>query len=236
MAAQHQGREMLPPITYRDGVPGYLLGSFFVPRIAGGETPPNPGEGDPPPGDGGTGKDGKPFDAERAQRTIDQLRDEVRAGKATQKELDEARKKLKEIEDAGKSELERATARATEEEQRRTAAEQRAADLALQLTVERAAGKLGFHDPDDAFRLIDRRAVKLSEDGEPENVEELLKALAKAKPHLVKAEGEAKGGGTAAKGTPPNPKPGNGKAPTRDDLIAEKKKKLEESGSYARLG
>lgn len=180
-----------------------------------------------------TGRDGQPFDAARAQRTIDQLRDEVKASKGTKAELEAARKRLQEIEDAGKSELERATAKAAEEEQKRTAAEQRAADLVIRLTVERAAGKLGFHDPDDAYRLLDRSAVALGEDGEPTNVDALLRKLAEAKPHLVKSEVEPKKP-AAEKGTPQTPKP-TGKPATRDDLIEQSKRELQASGLYGRL-
>lgn len=205
MLDQTQRSETLPIAGYLDGVPGYWFGRLFIPKMAGGEDDPKPGEGDPPPGDGGTGKDGKPFDADRAQRTIDQLRDEVKAGKAAQKELDAAKARLQEIEDAGKSELERATTKATEAEQKVAAAEARAADLTLRLTVERAAGKMGFHDPDDAYRLIDRKAVELDDEGEPTNVEKLLTDLAKAKPHLVKADDGS--GKKAEKSPPQTPKP-----------------------------
>ena len=227
--------ETLSTEVWIDGLRYWKVGDTLIAPISGGETPPNTGEGDPPPPDPQTGKDGKPFDAERAQRTIDQLREEIKGLKANSKELDTAKAKLKEIEDAGKSELERATAKATEEEQKRTAAEQRAADLALQIVVERTAGKMGFHDPDDAYRLIDRRAVEMGEDGEPKNVEALLKKLAESKPHLVKtAEGDEKKPPAAQKSPPPTPKP-NGKPPTRDELVKEKYEKLKASGTYSRM-
>jgi hypothetical protein len=228
MAARTAAGEMPAPET-RNGVLGYFIGGRFIPRMAGGETPPNPGEGDPPKGDEPpTGKDGKPFDAERAQRTIDQLREEVKTGKATAAKLAAAEAKLREIEDANKSETERATARAAEEEQKRIAAEQRAADLVLRLTVERTATKLGFHDPDDAYRLIDRKAVEMDDEGEPTNVEALLKDLAKAKPHLVKADDTKK----AERGTPGTPKP-NGKAPTGAEKTQEEVNRLRATGRYS---
>lgn len=179
------------------------------------------------------GKDGQPFDAARAQRTIDQLRDEVKAGKSTARELDAAKAKLKEIDDAGKSEIERATAKATEEEQKRTAAEDRARDLAIRLSVERAARKLNFIDEDDAYRLIDRKAVEMDDDGEPKNVDALLTALAKAKPHLVKAEGESKQP-AAQKGTPTTPKPATGGA-SRDEHLAKTADVVRASGAYPRF-
>ncbi len=175
-----------------------------------------------------TGADGKPFDAARAQRTIDALRDELKGHRGTAKERDDLKKKLQEIEDAGKSELERATAKATDEEQRRTAAEQKAAELVLRLTVERTATKLGFHDPDDAYRLLDRRAVETDDEDEPTNVEKLLADLAKQKPHLVKADDTKK----AERGTPGTPKP-NGKVPTASEKTQEEVSRLRATGRYS---
>lgn len=184
-----------------------------------------------------TGKDGQPFDATRAQATIEALRNEIKSLKGTGKELETAKARLKEIDDASKSETERLASKATEAEQKLAAAEQKAADLALQITVERAAGKLGFHDPDDAYRLIDRRAVELDGDGQPTNVEALLKDLAKVKPHLVKAEGDekAKPAGGATRAVPATPKPAQNGAPSRADLIEQTKKELQATGQYGRL-
>lgn len=183
-----------------------------------------------------TGRDGKPFDAERAQRLIDQQRDEIRTLKAAQKDLAAAQARLREIDDASKSETERLASKAQEAEAKLTAAEQRAADLALQMAVERAARKLGFIDEDDAYRLIDRKAVELDDDGEPKNVDALLKDLAKAKPHLIAAEdGKANSGnGTATQRVPSTPKP-NGRADTRDDLVKRAEERLAGSGRYGRL-
>lgn len=182
-----------------------------------------------------TGKDGQPFDAARAQSTIDALRNEIKNLKGTSKELDAAKARLKEIDDASKSETERLASKATEAEQKLAAAEQRAADLALQITVERAAGRLGFHDPDDAYRLIDRRAVELDDDGEPKNVDALLTALAKAKPHLVKADGDGKTAPAGTRPVPATPKPASRTSGTRADQIEQARKELAGSGRYAPL-
>lgn len=184
------------------------------------------------PGDGAsvseTGKDGQPFDAARAQTTIDALRAEIKGLKGSTKELDAAKAKLKEIEDAGRSETEKLAARATEASEKLTAAEQRVQDLAIRLSVERTARKLNFIDEDDAFRLIDRKAVEI-EDGEPQNVEALLKDLAKSKPHLIKSEN---GSGAATKQPPATGKAaggGNGRA----DAEEATRKQMASSGRYS---
>jgi hypothetical protein len=198
------------------------------------ETPAPEGQNQQPQSDPQVGKDGQPFDAARAMSTIEALRAEIKSLKGTSKELEAARAKLKEIEDAGKSEAERATTRAAEEEQKRVAAEQRAQDLLIRLSVERAAGKLGFHDTDDAYRLIDRKAVELDDDGEPTNVEKLLADLAKAKPHLVKSEDGEKPTRTATRSVPATPKP-SGQPQTPQERVKHFEQKLAGSGRYAPL-
>lgn len=209
MPARKQASEML----------GQFINGRFIPRMAGGETPPPPND-DPPGGDPPKGKDGTPFDAARAQATIEAQRAEVdaavKASKAAAAELAKAQARLKEIDDASKSETEKLAAKATEASEKLTAAEARAQDLAIRLSVERMAGKLSFIDVDDAYQLLDRKAIELDAAGDPTNVETLLKALVKAKPHLVKAEGDdAPKPGT--RGVPPTPKP-NGKPTPEDDL------------------
>jgi len=179
------------------------------------------------------GSDGQPFDAARAQRAIDAQRAEIRDLKARAREADDLKARLQAIEDKDKSETERQASRAQEALEKLTAAEQRAADLALQMAVERAARKLHFIDEDDAYRLLDRKAVELDDDGTPSNVEKLLTTLAKAKPHLIAAEaGTQTRGGTQA--VPGTPKP-QGRPANRAELIEQAQKELAASGKYIPL-
>lgn len=209
----------------RDGVPGYWFSDgMFIPSIGGGETPPgDPPAADPPaPADPPDNPDD--FDKDRAMATIRQLREKEKAGKTTAKELADARQKLKEIEDAGKTETERLAATAKETGEKLTVAEKRSQDLAVQLHVERAARKLNFIDDDDAFRLIDRTAITMDDDGNPTNVEALLTALAKSKPHLVKPESDGNGNKPPTpRSTPPSPKPAaSGSSGDEVDKLAER--------------
>jgi chromosome segregation ATPase len=176
-----------------------------------------------------TGKDGQPFDAARAQSTIETLRAEIKGLKGTTKELDAAKARLKEIEDKDKSETEKLAAKATEASEKLTLAEARAQDLAIRLSVERAARKLSFIDEDDAYRLLDRKAVEMDDDGTPTNVEALLTALAKAKPHLV---GQAETNGKATKAVPPTPKPAG--APTKEQEVDNLYQQMRATESAAR--
>lgn len=178
------------------------------------------------------GKDGQPFDASRAQRTIEQLRDELKAAKITAKEAEALRTRLKAVDEEKLSETERLASRAQEATEKLSAAEQRAADLALQMSVERAARKLNFIDEDDAYRLIDRKAVEMDDDGDPKNVEKLLTDLAKAKPHLVKAEGDDGQQATnGARSVPPTPKPAG--RPSNDERAQRDLEGLRATGRYS---
>lgn len=227
MAVTEEWERALPQLSIRDGVAGYWFGTAFVPRMAGAE-----GDDD---GDDDAGKDGKDddaddankedddFDKERALALIKRLRQTEKDGKAAKKELDAAQKRLKEIDDAGKSDLDKATTRAADLEKERDAALERATTLVLRLTVERAAGKMGFHDPDDAFRLLDRKAITMDDDGEPTNVDDLLKDLAKKKPHLVKESDDGGSGGDKKN------LPATGKAGGKPNNLAEAEKKDRET-------
>lgn len=181
------------------------------------------------------GPDGQPFDAARAQRAIEAQRAEIRALKAQAKEAEELKKRLQAIEDKDKSEVERLAGTARETSEKLTAAEARAQDLAIRLAVERAARKLNFIDEDDAFRLIDRSAVETDDTGDPTNVDALLKDLAKAKPHLVKAEADDpkdKRPGTVP--VPSTPKPTS--RPTgRQEDVDQRARVLQSSGAYPRF-
>lgn len=226
-----QRSAMLPRAATQNGRRGWLIGTRFIPVMAGGEDD-DPPKDDPKPGDPPKDDDDD-FDKERALATIRKLREKEKAGQATQKQLDDALARLKAIEDKDKSETEKLAGQAREASEKLTAAEARAQDLAIRLAVERAARKLHFIDEDDAVRLLDRKAVETDDDGEPANVEKLLEALAKQKPHLVQADaGDGTKQKTAEKSPPPTPKP-NGKAPTRDELVEKAKEELRASGRYS---
>lgn len=71
-------------------------------------------------------------------------------------------------------------------QQRLAAAEQASQDRLVRSAVVTAAAKAGFVDPDDAFALVDRGALEISEDGTVTGLDEAIRAIAKAKPYLVR--------------------------------------------------
>jgi len=64
--------------------------------------------------------------------------------------------------------------------------EQQRVDTLLRMAVVAEATRQEFIDPDDAYKLLDLSELTLSDDGKVEGLEETLKELGKAKPHLLR--------------------------------------------------
>ncbi len=133
-------------------------------------------------------------------------------------EADEAKRKEAEL-----SEVEKADQRAKAAEAKAQNLEQRWRDGMLRSAVTLAATQAQFYDPEDAYRLADLTSLTANDDGTVTGVEEALKALVKAKPHLVKA----------ATTTAPPPdvnaqNRGRTTVPSTDELVAAKLR----SGNY----
>ena len=109
----------------------------------------------------------------------------------------EAAGKLAAIDDANKSELERALAAVQAAETRASEADQRVAGLARRAAVESAALKAGAIDADAIFALLPADAVTVDGD-QVHGVSDAIAALQAAKPHLFgvakPAPGSADGG------------------------------------------
>ena len=89
-------------------------------------------------------------------------------------------KKLDDIEEANKTELERAQETARKAEEDKNAALQRANEQLVRAKFESAASRMGVKHPEDAFALADRSGVDISDDGKIEGVETAVKALVEA--------------------------------------------------------
>ncbi len=132
-------------------------------------------------------------DEDEAQEDLDpkKLLSELRRAR---KEAAKYRTRLRELE---RLEEERRRAEMTELERLKEDLERAQAETAAlreELTVLRirsaitsVAGKLGFADPNDAWRLIDMADIEFDEDGNPTNIMELLKTLAAQKPYLLRS-------------------------------------------------
>lgn len=148
---------------------------------------------------------------------------------AADKNKSAAEKKLKEIEDAKKDELTKATERAAELEKTVTAQAKELADMRLQNAFLTAETGVTWHDPSDALALAERQgylAEVVGEDGavDKAKLKAKLQELAKAKPHLVKNDG-ASSNGTGKKDTDTPPASG-GKVGSKGSSGGQKKENI----------
>lgn len=168
--------------------------------------PPTDPPADPPAPD--LGKDGTPFDAERAQRTIETLRAEIKQAKVASKERDELAARLKEHEDAQKSELDKAKDAEREAHDRVKNATEKLRNANLKGALYDKAVEHGIGSPSLALKALDRKKIEWDDDDEPSNLDEVLVALLEEEP-LLKASPKKKtvstdAGGGSGSGEPPS--------------------------------
>lgn len=133
--------------------------------------------------------------AEDLKAELDRAR---KALAAANKEAADRRKKLEAFEKAEAdrkaaelSEVERLQQQVAEAQLRADAVTAAANERLLKAAVLMEASKLAFVDPSDAWRMLDRDGLAVGDDGEVTGAAEALKALAKAKPYLVKSAATA---------------------------------------------
>lgn len=160
-------------------------------------------EGTPPPDDDdddtGEGEKEDKGDKDQGNDGLKSaLRKERQERRRLEKELKAFQKFKEEQESKDKSDTEKAKDEATKAKEK---AERLAARLrvnAVDNEIIKAGTKLKFRDLDDALKLINRDDIEVEQDEDDpsdvqvdaKSVEDALKALAKAKPHLLVAEGE----------------------------------------------
>ena len=127
---------------------------------------------------------------ERFSKVNSKAKEAAQRAAKLEQELNDLRTQLEEREQAGLPELERMkreqeklAKRAEEAEKRAQEFEQQATNVRREQWVQAAAAALNFHEPDDASRFVDLSDIESREDAE-----RAVKAIAKAKKHLVKSE------------------------------------------------
>jgi len=117
------------------------------------------------------GKDGKPFDPERAQADLEKAREDARKAKAKARELEEKAGKYDQLTEQQKSDLQKAEDRAAEAEKKAGDADSklRRANLIAALSDP----SLGIVNARAAAKLIE--GVEYDDDGEPTNLGDLDK-------------------------------------------------------------
>jgi len=102
--------------------------------------------------------------------------------------------KLKALEDAQKSDADKVREQLTEAQQKLAEAQKQAEqatnaarEQAIQSAIFAEAAKQGYTDPMDAYRLLDRKALTVGEDGTIAGLAEAVTALATGKPYLKRS-------------------------------------------------
>jgi hypothetical protein len=182
------------------------------------------------------GKDGTPFDATRAQATIEALRasenDLKKQLKDGGKKLSDIEQRLQAFEDKDKSEVEKAAGERDKAKQQLSETETRLRAMAIRVSVAETASAAGIA-PESlraAMRLLDAAGIEFDEDGEPTNTEAALKALVKEFPMLAADKSDE---GAGKRGVPPTGRAAsNGNAPQDiDQRVAQARA----SGAYPRF-
>ncbi len=135
---------------------------------------------------GGDGAPPKTFTQAELDRIVqDRVARVKSAAPADYDDLKAKATRLDEIEAANKSELERAQEAQRQADERATRAEAERSQTRIETAVMLAAIKAGAADPDDVVKLLAKDAVTIGNDGQVTGVEDAVKALLEAKPHLV---------------------------------------------------
>ena len=170
-----------------------------------------PGAGGTPPG-GDPPRDNPPaktFTQEEVNRMMGTARAEGRSTALEGVNLDQLRAdaaKGKELQEAAKTDLERATARAEEAEKTAAAATASAQQTAVTSEIRVQASVLGG-DPDAVAALVDRTGISyIGQTGAVAGAKEAVEALLTAKPHLVMSKPQgAPNSNPGGKATPVGP-------------------------------
>lgn len=149
----------------------------------------------------------KTFDADY----VEKLRKEAAKYRTEAKANADAAKRLAEIEEANKSEIEKAVEAARKEGA--TEALKVANSRLVSAEARALAAEAQFQDPGDAVRLLDLSDVTVADDGtvDTEGIKTALAELAKTKPYLIRDSGPKPPptfGGGPRKTEAPDPGPG----------------------------
>lgn len=162
------------------------------------------------------------FDKERAMATIKNLRAFEKQAKELQKQLDALKTAEDERKEKELSDVQKAEKKAQEAQAAKDALEQRYRTTAIKSAIRLAAATAGFVDPEDAvLNLANDPTIELDADDKVAGADAAVKALAKAKPHLLAATRPAAPNINATGGGNPPPI-------TTEAVVAQKR----QSGQY----
>jgi hypothetical protein len=135
-------------------------------------------------------------EARKLRRESNELRKRIKAAEDKTAAEEDAKRTEAERLEKQNADLKAANAKLLEQMQERT----------VRLTTVEAAARLGFRNPEVAYKLLDIADIEFTDSGDPKNVEKLLKALLEKEPYLAKPAGAGDFGG-GNRGPTPSGKP-----------------------------
>lgn len=202
-------------------------------QLFAGEEEPTPGAGGATPTPEDKGGENKISFSPEQQAEVDRIiaerlnRASNTAGKKALEEqakslgyesfeaMQTAAKAYQAAKDKEKSDLQREQEAKAAAEAKATQAEERAKQAYIKASFVAHAATANLVDVEDAFRLADLSSVTVKDDGTVEGVKEVVEALVKAKPYLVKA-----GTGATLPGGGNPPRGGGGETGAQDKARA----------------
>jgi hypothetical protein len=150
-------------------------------------TPPTPPEPTPP-----ADPPARTFSQEDVDRIVQERL--ARAKSTPPADYDELKKKAAEfdkIEEANKTELEKAREQVAKAEERAAKISEQARETRLRSTILAEAARVNRHvvDPEAVVVLLDRSKLEFDDDGEPTNITKVMDELLEARPYLVAQQG-----------------------------------------------
>lgn len=136
------------------------------------------------------------------------LAKERKAAKDAQRALKAAQKRLDELDSKDKSDTDKAKDEASKATALNAKLALRLRTTAVDNAIIQLAGSLNFRDVDDALQLVNRELIEIEQDDDDPSeidldkasVKAALEKLAKAKPHLIAAEGQGEKSGSKFNG------------------------------------
>lgn len=175
---------------------------------AGGQEPQQPAAAAGGNAGGAPAGGGTESEAERVARLERELAEARREAAGYRTRASAAEKAAEAAATAGMSEAEKQAAEARKLTEQNAALQRQLQDQIIRGTALEAATRLGYRNPDVAYRLLDRAQLEFNDEGAPKNVEKLLRELLAAEPYLAKANGADFGGGNRGATPGSNGKPG----------------------------
>jgi regulator of replication initiation timing len=157
---------------------------------AGPETQPPAGT-PPTQADGGSGEQQSPAAAEAI--SLEEAKKLRAEAQGLRRRLATYEEEKRAAEEAKLSETERLTRRASDLERQLAERDQSLKERTVLASTIDAAARLGFANPRLAHRLLDHSEIEFEADGNPSNIEALLRGLLAAEPYLASAHARPTG-------------------------------------------